>query len=166
MIELKTLGELELKGSDRRELSAILAQPSASPCSRTSQSPATGRAVTQSLPSSGDLDTEHARGALRQALDSSSGSWATACSTARAKRSSVFWRARCGATLPPSSRPARRVVWQRRSSSIAAAIRWARRAFELSPDREHTLRAGLVLGRVVRQLRVTSLITSQAEACR
>ncbi len=69
MIELRTLGELQLQGSDRRELCAILAQPKRlavlTYLAVSTHWQRRDSVVALFWP---DLDTDHARGALRQAL--------------------------------------------------------------------------------------------------
>lgn len=69
MIELRTLGELALKGSDQRELAAILAQPKRLAL-LTYLAVSTHRQRRDSVIALfwPDHDTDHARGALRQAL--------------------------------------------------------------------------------------------------
>src|SRR2546426_973932 len=69
LIELRTLGELELKGSDHRELRAILAQPKRlallTYLAVSTRWQRRDSVVALFWP---ELDTDHARGALRQAL--------------------------------------------------------------------------------------------------
>ncbi len=69
MIELRTLGQLELKGSDRGVLFAILAQPKRLAL-LTYLAVSTHRHRRDTVVSLfwPDLDTHHARGALRQAI--------------------------------------------------------------------------------------------------
>src|SRR6267143_2194741 len=69
LIELRTLGELGLQGSDRRELCGILAQPKRLALliylAVSTHWQRRDSVVALFWP---DLDTDHARGALRQAL--------------------------------------------------------------------------------------------------
>jgi DNA-binding SARP family transcriptional activator len=195
MIELKTLGELELKGSDRRELSAILAQPKRlallTYLALSTRWQRRDSVVALFWP---DLDTDHARGALRQALrflrrelgdgvlDGRSEeelgvqggalwcdatAFERACAAGRlAEALELYhgdflggffvsgaapefdhWVGAKRARLRNLAVEAARTCAERSETEGdgAAAIRWARRAFELSPDDEHTLRGLITL---------------------
>jgi DNA-binding SARP family transcriptional activator len=195
MIELRTLGELELQGSDRRELCAILAQPKRFALltylavSRHWQR--RDSVVALFWP---DLDTDHARGALRQALRfirrelgdgvlnsrseeelglrrgtlwCDAAAFEGACEAGRlaealrlyrgdfldglfvsgASHEFDHWVAAKRVRLKNLAVEAARAFAERceAEGDAAAAIRWARRAFELSPDGEHTLRRLITL---------------------
>jgi serine/threonine-protein kinase len=190
MIELRTLGELELTGSEGRELSAILAQPKRlalltylAVSTRWQR-----RDVVLALlwP---DLDTHHARGALRQALRfirrelgdgvlngrseeelgfqggtlwCDAAAFERACEAGRLAEALPLYRGDFLAGLFVSGASPEFDYWvdatraRLRNLAVEAArtfaerceaegdgavtIRWARRAFELSPEGEHTLR--------------------------
>lgn len=195
MIELKTLGELELKGSDRRELSAILAQPKRlallAYLTVSSHWQRRDSVVALFWP---DLDTDHARGALRQALRffrrelghgvlngrseeelgfqggtlwCDAAAFERACEAGRlAEALELYrgdfldgffvsgaapefdqWIGAKRARLRNLAVEAARTCAERCEAmgDGAAAIGWARRAFELSPDDEHTLRRLITL---------------------
>jgi DNA-binding SARP family transcriptional activator len=195
MIELRTLGELELKGSDRRELSAILAQPKRLAL-LTYLAVSTHRRRRDSVVALfwPDLDTDHARGALRQALRfirrqlgdgvlngrseeelgvQGRALWCDAATFERACEMGRFaealplyrgdfldgffisgaspefdqWVETKRARLRNLAVEAARTCAERFAAegNDAAAIRWARRAFELNPDAEHTLRRLITL---------------------
>ena len=98
VIELRTLGELELKRSDR-DLSAILAQPKRLAL-LTYLAVSTHWQRRDSVVALFGPTTTPIMLAVRSARrsDSSDGSWAMACSPAVVRRKSAFKRARCGAT--------------------------------------------------------------------
>ena len=190
MIELRTLGELELIGSDRRELCAILAQPKRLAL-LTYLAVSTPRQRRDSVIALfwPNLDTEHARGALRQALRflrrelgdgvltgrsgeelgiqggalwCDAAAFERACAAGRLGEALSFYRGDflhgffvSGASpefdhwveakrarLRSLVVEAARALAERceAAGDGAAAIRWARQAFELSLDGEHTLR--------------------------
>jgi len=194
-IELRTLGELGLQGSDRRELCAILAQPKRLALliylAVSTHWQRRDSVVALFWP---DLDTDHARGALRQALrfirrelgggvlggrsEEELGfhggtlwcdvtAFERACETGRlaealplyrgdflggffvsgASPEFDHWVAAKRARLRNLAVEAARTLAERceADGDAAAAIRWARRAFELSPDAEHTLRRLIML---------------------
>ena len=190
MIELRTLGELQLNGSDRRDLGAILAQPKRLAL-LTYLAVSTHRQRRDSVVALfwPDLDTHHARGALRQALRfirralgdgvlnrrseeqlgvqggtlwCDAAAFERACEASRLAEALLLYRGDfldgffvSGASpefdqwveaqrarLRSLAVEAARTLAERceAEGDGAAAIRWARRAFELSPDGEHTLR--------------------------
>ena len=195
MIELRTLGELELTGSDRQELCAILAQPKRlallTYLAVSTHWQRRDSIVALFWP---DLDTEHARGALRQALRfirrelgdgvlngrteeelgcqggtlwCDAAAFERACELGRlaealplyrgdfldgffvsgASPEFDYWVAAKRARLRNLAVEAARTFAERceAEGDDAAAIRWARRAFELSLDSEHTLRRLITL---------------------
>src|SRR6267378_530365 len=195
LIELRTLGELGLQRSDRRELRAILAQPKRLALliylAVSTHWQRRDSVVALFWP---DLDTDHARGALRQALRfirrelgdgvingrteeelgcpggrvwCDAAAFQRACELGRLAEalrlyrgdfldgffvsgaSPEFddWVAARRARLRNLAVEAARTFAERcdADGDAAAAIRWARRAFELSPDSEHTLRRLIVL---------------------
>lgn len=195
MIELRTLGELGLKGSDGRDLSVILAQPKRLAL-LTYLAVSTHRQRRDSVVALfwPDLDTDHARGALRQALrfirrqlgdgvlsgrtEEELGCRAGAlwCDAAEFERACAlgrlaealslyggdfldgffvsgaapefdYWVEATRARLRNLAVEAARTFAERceAAGDAATAIRWARRAFELSPDSEHTLRRLIML---------------------
>ena len=195
MIGLRTLGELELQGSDRRELCAILAQPKRlallTYLAVSTHWQRRDSVVALFWP---DLDSDHARGALRQALrfirrelgdgvlsgrsEEELGvhggtlwcdavAFERACEAGRPAEALLLYRGDflngffvSGASpefdywieanrtrLRNLAVEAARTIAERSEAEGdgAAAIRWARRAFELSPDGEHTLRRLITL---------------------
>jgi serine/threonine-protein kinase len=195
MIELRTLGELQLTGSDRRDVRAILAQPKRlallTYLAVSTHWQRRDSVVALFWP---DLDTDHARGALRQALrfirrelgggvlngpsDEELGvqgdtlwcdaiAFERACEAGRLAEALLLYRGDflsgffvSGASpefdywieanrtrLRTFAVEAARTIAERceAEGDGAAAIRWARRAFELCPDGEHTLRRLITL---------------------
>ena len=195
MIELRTLGGLELKGSDRRELCAILAQPKRlallTYLALSTHWRRRDSVVALFWP---DLDTEHARGALRQALRfirrklgdgvltgrseeelgvqagtlwCDAAAFEQACEAGRLAEALQLYRGDfldgfflSGASAEfdywvEAQRTRLRNLAVESARTIAeqceaegdgtGAVRWARRAFELSPDDEHTLRRLIML---------------------
>jgi len=195
MIELRTLGELELEGSDRRELGAILAQPKRLALlmylAVSAHWQRRDSVVALFWP---DLDTDHARGALRQALRflrrelgdgvldargeeelgfQAGALWCDApaferaCAAGRlvkalelyrgdfldgffvsgAATAFDHWVGAMRARLRNLAVEAARTCAEQceAEGDSAAAIRWARRAFDLSPGDEHTLRRLITL---------------------
>jgi DNA-binding SARP family transcriptional activator len=195
MIELRTLGELELKGSDRQELCAILAQPKRlALLTYLAVSPHWQRRDSIVALFWPDLDSDHARGALRQALRfirrqlgdgvlngrteeelgcqggtlwCDAAAFERACELGRlaealplyrgdfldgffvsgASPEFDYWVATKRERLRNLAVEAARTFADRCATEgdAAAAIHWARRAFELSPDSEHTLRRLITL---------------------
>jgi DNA-binding SARP family transcriptional activator len=190
MIELRTLGELELKGSDRRELRTILAQPKRlallTYLAVSAHRQRRDSVVALFWP---DLDTDHARSALRQALRfirrelgdgvlngrsegelglyegtlwCDAAAFMAACEAGRLAQGLELYRGdflegffvsgaapafdhwldakRTG--LRNLAVEAARALAERceAAGDATGAISWARRAFDLSPDAEHTLR--------------------------
>jgi serine/threonine-protein kinase len=195
MIELRTLGELELKRWDRRELCAILAQPKRlallTYLAVSTHWQRRDSVVALFWP---DLDTDHARGALRQALRfirrelgdgvlngrseeelgvqggtlwCDATAFERACEAGRLAEALLlyrgdfldgffvsgaspefdYWVEAKRAQLRNLAVDAARTFAERceAEGDGAAAIRWARRAFELSPDGEDTLRRLITL---------------------
>lgn len=195
MIELRTLGALDLKGSDRQDLRAILAQPKRLALviylALSTHWQRRDSVVDLFWP---DLDTDHARGALRQALrfirrelreDVLSGRseeevgfrpgtfWCDAaaleqaCRTGRLVEALDLYRGAflggffvSGASAQfdhwvDATRARLRTLVVEAARSLAerceaegdelAAAGWARRAFGLSLDCEHTLRRLITL---------------------
>ncbi len=195
MIELRTLGELELKGSDRRELRTILAQPKRlallAYLAVSTHRQRRDSVVALFWP---DLDTDHARGALRQALRfirrelgdgvlngrseeelgfhagrlwCDAAAFVAACAGGRLVQALQLYRGDfldgffvSGASpefdhwleakrthLRNLAVEAARTLAERceAEGDVTGAIRWARRALELSPEAEHTLRRLITL---------------------
>jgi DNA-binding SARP family transcriptional activator len=190
MIELRTLGQLELKGSDRAELYAILAQPKRlallTYLAVSTQRQRRDTVLALFWP---DLDTHHARGALRQAIRfirrelgdgvlngrseeelgfqegtlwCDAAAFERACELGRPAEALTLYRGDfldgffvSGASpefdywvesqrrrLKNLAVEAARASAEGRGAEgdAAAAMRWARRALELRPDGEDTLR--------------------------
>ena len=195
MIELRTLGELALKGSDQRELAAILAQPKRLAL-LTYLAVSTHRQRRDSVIALfwPDYDADHARGALRQALRfirrelgdgvlngrtqeeigfqegtlwCDAASFEQACAAGRLADALLlyrgdfldgffvsgmspefeYWVDAQRTRLRNLAVEAAATLAQRCESEGdgAAAIRWARRAVELSGDGEHMLRRLITL---------------------
>lgn len=195
MIELRTLGELALTGSDGRQLCAVLAQPKRLAL-LTYLAVSTHRQRRDSVVALfwPDLDTDHARGALRQALRfirrelshgvltgrteeevGCDGGWfwcdaaafERACESGRLAEALLLYRGDfldgffvSGAspdfdTWVAAKRARFRTLAVDAACTVAeqsatarddaAAMRWARRAFELNPDAEHMLRRLITL---------------------
>jgi serine/threonine-protein kinase len=195
MIELRTLGMLDLKGSDRRDVSAILAQPKRfaliTYLAVSKRRQRRDSVVALFWP---HLDTNHARGALRQALRfirrelgdgvlngrseeglgfhegllwCDAAAFERACDLGRpaealslyrgdfldgffvsgASHELEYWVETQRVRLRNLAVEAARTSAERceAEGDDAAAIRWARRAVELSPDSEHTLRRLITL---------------------
>jgi serine/threonine-protein kinase len=195
MIELRTLGELELKGPDGQDLYVILAQPKRlGLLTYLAISPHRQRRDSVVALFWPDLDTDHARGALRQALRfirrelgdgvingrteeelgcpagalwCDAAAFECACGLGRlADALSLYrgdfldgffvsgaspeldhWVETKRARLRSLAVDAARTCAERCEveGDNTAAILWARRAFELSPDSEHTLRRLIML---------------------
>jgi DNA-binding SARP family transcriptional activator len=195
MIELRTLGVFELKGSDRGERRAILAQPKRlallTYLAVSTHWQRRDSVVALFWP---DLDTDHARGALRQALrflrrelgervlsartdeelgchpgtlwcDAAAFEQACACGhlaealplyrgdfldgffVSGASPDFDTWVAAKRARLKTLAVEAAGTLAERSAAAgdETAAMCWARRALELNPDGEHTLRRLITL---------------------
>ena len=195
MIELRTLGELALKGSDQRELAAILAQPKRLAL-LTYLAVSTHRQRRDSVIALfwPDHDTDHARGALRQSLRflrrelgdgvlngrreeeigcqegtlwCDAARFEHACAAGRLADALLLYRGdfldgffvsgmspEFGYWVDAQRTRLRNLAVEAAATFAqqceaegdgAAAIRWARRAFELSGDGEHMLRRLITL---------------------
>ncbi|HKW41601.1 MAG TPA: BTAD domain-containing putative transcriptional regulator [Gemmatimonadales bacterium] len=195
MIELRTLGALDLRGSDRQERRSVLAQPKRLALliylALSSHWQRRDSVVALFWP---DLDTNHARGALRQALRFIRRELGEELLTGRSEeelgfRAGTLWcdapalEQACRAGRPAealqlyrgdfldgffvsgaspefdhwahATRARLRTLAVEAARSLAerceaegdgaAAVGWARRAFGVSPDCEHTLRRLITL---------------------